>query len=58
MKFGTINDIDAIGELTREHGIFFHVDAAQSTGKIDIDLNELKVDLMSFSATKLTDQKE
>ncbi len=51
-ELGTINDIDAIGELTREHGIFFHVDAAQSTGKIDIDLNELKVDLMSFSAHK------
>ena len=51
-ELGTINDIDAIGELTREHRIFFHVDAAQSTGKIDIDLNELKVDLMSFSAHK------
>jgi len=51
-ELGTINNIDAIGELTREHGIFFHVDAAQSTGKIDIDLNELKVDLMSFSAHK------
>ena len=51
-ELGTINDIDAIGELTREHGVFFHVDAAQSTGKIDIDLNELKVDLMSFSAHK------
>ena len=51
-ELGTINDIDSIGELTREHGIFFHVDAAQSTGKIDIDLNELKVDLMSFSAHK------
>ena len=51
-ELGTINDIVAIGELTREHGIFFHVDAAQSTGKIDIDLNELKVDLMSFSAHK------
>ena len=51
-ELGTIHDIDSIGELTREHGIFFHVDAAQSTGKIDIDLNELKVDLMSFSAHK------
>ena len=51
-ELGTINDIGAIGDLTRENGIFFHVDAAQSTGKIDIDLNELKVDLMSFSAHK------
>ena len=48
-ELGTINDIDAIGELTREHGIFFHVDAAQSTGKIDIDLNELKVCLLYTS---------
>ena len=51
-ELGTINDIGAIGDLTRENGIFFHVDAAQSTGKIDIDLNEIKVDLMSFSAHK------
>ena len=51
-ELGTINDIAAIGELTRENGIFFHVDAAQSTGKVNIDLSNLKVDLMSFSAHK------
>jgi len=51
-EIGVIQDIEAIGELTREKGIIFHVDAAQATGKIDIDLQKLKVDLMSFSAHK------
>ena len=51
-ELGTINDIGAIGEITRERKIFFHVDAAQSTGKVSIDLSSLKVDLMSFSAHK------
>ncbi|MBA1241687.1 IscS subfamily cysteine desulfurase [Pseudomonas japonica] len=51
-EVGTINDIAAIGELTRARGVLFHVDAAQSTGKVDIDLQALKVDLMSFSAHK------
>src|SRR3546814_16001144 len=49
---GTINDITAIGELTRSLGILFHADAAQSTGKVEIDLEKMKVDLMSFSAHK------
>ncbi|MFX5374017.1 aminotransferase class V-fold PLP-dependent enzyme, partial [Acinetobacter baumannii] len=44
--------IAAIGDITRARGILFHVDAAQSTGKVDIDLEALKVDLMSFSAHK------
>ena len=51
-EIGVIQDIEAIGEITREKGIIFHVDAAQATGKIDIDLQKLKVDLMSFSAHK------
>jgi len=51
-EIGVIQDIEAIGELARENGIIFHVDAAQSTGKVDIDLQRLKVDLMSFSAHK------
>lgn len=51
-EIGTINDIAAIGELTRSKGVLLHVDAAQSTGKVDIDLSALKVDLMSFSAHK------
>lgn len=51
-EIGTVNDIAAIGELTRSRGVLFHVDAAQSTGKVEIDLEKLKVDLMSFSAHK------
>jgi cysteine desulfurase len=51
-EIGTITDIGAIGELTRSKGIVFHVDAAQSTGKIEIDLDKMKVDLMSFCAHK------
>ena len=51
-ELGTINDLESIGKIARDKGIFFHVDAAQSTGKIDIDLSTLPVDLMSFSAHK------
>ncbi|MFM0079622.1 IscS subfamily cysteine desulfurase [Paraburkholderia sediminicola] len=51
-EIGVIQDIEAIGEITREKGIIFHVDAAQATGKVAIDLQKLKVDLMSFSAHK------
>ncbi len=51
-EIGVVQDIAAIGEITRAKGIIFHVDAAQATGKIDIDLQRLKVDLMSFSAHK------
>ena len=51
-EIGVIQDIAAIGEICREKGIIFHVDAAQSTGKVAIDLQKLKVDLMSFSAHK------
>ncbi|MFA6921879.1 MAG: IscS subfamily cysteine desulfurase [Gallionella sp.] len=51
-EIGVIQDIAAIGEICRDKGILFHVDAAQATGKVDIDLATLKVDLMSFSAHK------
>nr|WP_136250198.1 IscS subfamily cysteine desulfurase [Ningiella ruwaisensis] len=51
-EIGVIQDIEAIGEICRERKIVFHVDAAQSTGKVPIDLQTLKVDLMSFSAHK------
>ena len=51
-EIGVIQDIAKIGEMCRERGIIFHVDAAQSTGKVEIDLATLKVDLMSFSAHK------
>ncbi|HCC43975.1 MAG TPA: IscS subfamily cysteine desulfurase [Gammaproteobacteria bacterium] len=52
-EIGVVNDIAAIGEITRERKVLFHVDAAQSAGKLDIDLEEMKVDLMSFSAHKV-----
>jgi cysteine desulfurase len=51
-EIGVIQDIAAIGELCRSRKILFHVDAAQSTGKVPIDLKNTKVDLMSFSAHK------
>ncbi|MDE2118126.1 MAG: IscS subfamily cysteine desulfurase [Betaproteobacteria bacterium] len=51
-EIGVIQDIAAIGEICRERGILFHVDAAQATGKVAIDLQQLKVDMMSFSAHK------
>ena len=52
-EIGIIQDIAAIGEITREKGIIFHVDAAQSAGKVPIDLENTKVDLMSFSGHKI-----
>jgi cysteine desulfurase len=51
-EIGVVQPIAQIGELLREKGVLFHVDAAQATGKVDIDLGKLKVDLMSFSAHK------
>ena len=51
-EIGVIQDIPAIGEICRSRGIIFHVDAAQATGKLPVDLAQLKVDLMSFSAHK------
>ncbi len=51
-EIGVIQDIKAIGEITRARGILFHVDGAQSAGKVSINLDDLKVDLMSFSAHK------
>ena len=52
-EIGVIQDIAAIGEITRERKVLFHVDAAQSAGKVPIDLQQMKVDLMSFSAHKI-----
>ena len=51
-ELGAVNDIETIGKFTRENNIIFHVDAAQSTGKLPIDLSKLEVDLMSFSGHK------
>ena len=52
-EIGVTNDIAGIGEVCREKKVFFHVDAAQSAGKIPVDLSEMKVDLMSLSAHKM-----
>jgi len=52
-EIGVIQDIAAIGDICRDRKIIFHVDAAQSAGKIAIDMEKLKVDLMSFSAHKI-----
>jgi len=52
-EIGVIQDITAIGEMTRARKVLFHVDAAQSAGKVSIDLAEMKVDLMSLSAHKI-----
>jgi len=51
-EIGVVQDIESIGNICRENNIIFHVDAAQATGKVNIDLEKLPVDLMSFSAHK------
>jgi len=51
-EIGVIQPIDELGEICRDNGTIFHVDAAQATGKMPLDLSRLKVDLMSFSAHK------
>ncbi|MDD9889736.1 MAG: IscS subfamily cysteine desulfurase [Gammaproteobacteria bacterium] len=51
-EIGVVNDIEAIGKVTRAKNVLFHVDAAQSTGKLDIDLETMQVDLMSLTAHK------
>jgi cysteine desulfurase len=52
-EIGVVQDIAALGALCRERGVVFHVDAAQSAGKVPIDLGDMPVDLMSFSAHKI-----
>ncbi len=52
-EIGTLHDVAAIGRITREHGVFLHVDAAQAVGRIPVDVEALAADLMSFSAHKL-----
>ena len=52
-EIGVVQDIGAIGKMTRERGIILHVDAAQSAGKIPIDVHEMQVDLMTISAHKI-----
>jgi len=52
-EIGVIQDLQVIGDICRERKVFFHVDASQSVGKLPINLTELPVDLMSFSAHKI-----
>lgn len=52
-ELGTLTDVASIGEITREKGIILHVDAAQAAGKTPIDLETMKIDLMSFSGHKI-----
>jgi cysteine desulfurase len=52
-EIGVVSDIEAIGEITRSHQVLFHVDAAQSAGKVPINLETMKVDLLSLSAHKV-----
>jgi cysteine desulfurase len=50
---GTVQDLKAIGEICREKGVFFHTDAAQAYGKVDLDVEDMKIDLMSISGHKI-----
>ena len=52
-EIGVVNDIAAIGEVCRESGVLYHVDAAQSAGKMPLDMATMKVDLLSMSAHKM-----
>ncbi|OOZ36177.1 IscS subfamily cysteine desulfurase [Solemya velesiana gill symbiont] len=52
-EIGVIQDVEAIGEMTRARKILFHVDAAQSAGKVPLDMESMKIDLMSMSAHKI-----
>lgn len=52
-EIGAINNLEALGQICRDHKIFFHTDGAQATGKIPIDVKEMKIDLMSISGHKV-----
>ena len=52
-EIGVVNDIEGIGEVCRAAGVIYHVDAAQSTGKVPLDMEAMKVDLLSMSAHKM-----
>lgn len=52
-EIGTLNHVKEIGEVCRKHGVLFHTDGTQAVGKIPVDVDEMKIDLMSFSAHKI-----
>jgi cysteine desulfurase len=52
-EIGVIQPLEQIGNLCRQNGVFFHTDAAQAAGKIELDVNKMKIDLMSISGHKL-----
>jgi cysteine desulfurase len=52
-EIGTINDIEAIGEICRRHDVFFHTDATQAMGRVDIDVQRMNIDALSMSAHKI-----
>lgn len=52
-EIGVINDVASVGEICRKHGVLLHVDAAQSAAKLDVDVSQLKVDLLSLSGHKM-----
>lgn len=52
-EIGTVQPIEAIGKIAKEHGVLFHTDAVQALGKIELDVDKQNIDLMSFSAHKL-----
>lgn len=52
-EIGVMQDVAAIGQICREHKVFFHTDAAQSVGKVPMDVNAMNIDLMSISGHKL-----
>jgi len=52
-EIGTLNPLEEIGKITRKHGVLFHTDATQAVGKIPLDVEQMNIDLLSFTAHKM-----